>query len=402
MEKSSISAGKLHFAIACLLFFAMSCQKDIKKTVPAEVTESNTSAKGSHSNDFEQVNLVGDNSTYNPVRVDPRLINAWGMAFAPSGPDWISAEGTGLSVIYNTAGSDVRAPVAIPSPGSAGGGGHPTGVVFNSGTGFKLPNGNPARFIFDGLDGIISGWNSGNVALTMVDNSPHSVYTGLAIAADGVDTFLYAANFSKRRIEVYDNTWTRVFTKPFRDHDLPHGYSPFNIQNVGGNLYVMYAKVGHDGEEETGHGKGIVDIYKPNGRLIRRFVSADQLNAPWGVTMAPLAFWQDHQWDGDDDDDDDGYGHHHKNDHHGYHDNHHIKSVILVGNFGDGKINAYDQDGDFLGRLRQSNGKSIKIEGLWAISFAPATATSIDPNWLFFAAGPGDEEHGLFGYIKID
>jgi uncharacterized protein (TIGR03118 family) len=396
MEKITIKIANPVWVIATLLFLATGCQKNIEK--PAEDTQAasvQTAERGSIGKDFEQVNLVGDNDEYHPLRIDPNLINAWGMAFAPSGPDWISAEETGLSVIYNSAGGDVRPPVTIPSPGSTTGG-HPTGVVFNASGGFKLPNGNPAKFIFDGVDGVISGWNGGNAAVKVFDNSTTSVYTGLAIAADGVDSFLYAANFRTGTIDVYDVNWNQVWTKPFKDNHLPGGYAPFNIQNVGGNLFVMYAKVGPEGDEEVGHGNGFVDIYKPNGRLIRRFVSRDQLNAPWGVAMAPVAFWSSHKWDGDDDDDDND----HKGDgHHEHHEHHGIRSVMLVGNFGDGHINAYNQEGEFLGRLR-SDGKSIKIEGLWAISFAPATATTIDPNWLFFAAGPDDETHGLFGYIK--
>jgi uncharacterized protein (TIGR03118 family) len=397
MEKIFIRAGNPAWVIACLLLIATGCQKNIEKP-PADATVLTTEStaaqqRGSKPKDFEQVNLVGDNNEFNPVRVDPNLVNAWGMAFAPSGPDWISAHNTGLSVIYTAAGADVRPPVTIPSPSSTAGGGEPTGVVFNGSSGFKLPNGSSAKFIFVGEDGVISGWNGGNAAIRVFDHSANAVYTGLAIAADGVDSFLYAANFRTGKIEVYNKNWARVWTKPFRDFYLPWGYAPFNIQNVGGNLYVMYAKVGPDGDEVAAPGNGFVDIYKPNGRLIRRFVSRGQLNAPWGVAMAPATFWSGQKWDGDGDDDDNNEGHHEHNEHHD------IRSVILVGNFGDGHINAYNQDGEFLGRLR-SNGKSIKIEGLWAISFAPTTATTIDPNWLFFAAGPHDEAHGLFGYIK--
>lgn len=399
MEKISIKAGSLRWVVACLVIMAAGCQKNIEKPDDG-LTDSNhksnfAEARNSRGKNFEQVNLVGDDDTYQPARIDPNLKNAWGMAFAPSGPDWISAEVPGVSPIYNTLGADVRPPVSIPSPGSAAGGGHPSGIVFNGSGGFKLANGNPARFIFVGTDGIISAWNGGNVALTVYDNSATSAYTGLAIAADGVDTFLYAANFRTRKIEVYDKNWTKVNNKPFRDFFIPWGYAPFNIQNVGGNLYVMYAKVGSDGEEEVGAGKGFVDIFRPNGWLMRRFISRGQLNAPWGVAMAPTSFWSSKNWDGDEDDDDNDHGQGNGR-HRGHHE---IRNVILVGNFGNGQINAYNQDGEFIGKLR-SQGKAIKIEGLWAISFAPVTATTIDPDWLFFAAGPGDEEHGLFGYIK--
>jgi uncharacterized protein (TIGR03118 family) len=376
MKKNFIKTTKPGWVIVCLLLAAVGCQKN-PFPKPHELNAN-----------YEQVNLVGDNDEFNPLRVDPNLKNAWGMAFAPSGPDWVNAEVTGISAIYNTQGGDVRPPVAIPSPGSDAGGGHPTGIVFNGSSGFRLPNGNPARFIFVGVDGIISGWNGGNVAIKVKDHSATSVYTGLAIAADGADSFIYAANFRANRIEVYDTGWAEASGKPFTDPSLPQGYAPFNIQNVGGKLFVMYAKVNEEeGEEETGPGLGFVDIYYPNGKLIKRFVSGDKLNAPWGVASAPKAFWADQKGDGDEDNDKI------------IEKKHDPKTVILIGNFGDGHINAYDQDGEFIGQLR-SNGKAIEIEGLWAISFAPASATTIDPNWLFFAAGPGDEEHGLFGYIK--
>jgi uncharacterized protein (TIGR03118 family) len=377
MKTSTIKMTKRGLVIACLVLAVSGC---IKNPFP-KPNQLNAN--------YQQVNLVADDNQYDPMRVVPDLKNEWGMAFAPSGPDWVNAEGTGLSMIFNTQGGDVRPPVAIPSPGSDAGGGHPTGIVFNGSSGFRLPNGNPARFMFVGVDGLISWWNGGDVAIKVKDNSATSVYTGLAIAADGADSFIFAANFRTAQIDVYDTAWGEVSGKPFTDPSLPQGYAPFNIQNVNGNLFVMYAKVDvEEGEEEKGPGLGFVDIYHPNGQLIKRFVSGGKLNAPWGAAMAPTAFWKDQDWDGDDNgkmaD-----------------KNHHAKEVILIGNFGDGHINAYNQDGDFMGQLR-SNGKAIEIDGLWAISFAPATATSIDPNWLFFAAGPGDEEHGVFGYIKRD
>jgi uncharacterized protein (TIGR03118 family) len=200
------------------------------------------------------------------------------------------------------------------------------------------------------------------------------VYSGIALASDGGANFLYVANFSAGKIDVYDKDWAEV-DKPFSDPHIPSGYSPFNIQNIGGMLYVMYAKVGADGEEEKGPGKGYVDIYNPDGSLVSHFIAKGELNAPWGIAQAPAAFF--------DEDMDMGNTH----------------NAILVGNFGDGHINVYDESGKFLGPLR-SKQKPIEIDGLWAISFAPVTATTVDPGWLFFAAGPDDETHGLFGYIS--
>jgi uncharacterized protein (TIGR03118 family) len=379
MKKSFFEKSKPGFIIICLLLAVVGCKKNDPK--PAQLKAN-----------YEEVRLVANKDAYAAMRVDPTFINAWGIAFAPSGPAWVNTEETGLSFVLNTQGGDIRPPVAIPSPGSDAGGGHPTGIVFNGSSGFRLPNGNPARFIFVGTDGIISAWNGGNVAIKVKDHSADAAYTGLAIAADGADSFIYAANFRANSIDVYDTSWTEVSGKSFTDPSLPSGYAPFNIQNVNGNLFVMYAKVDvEEGEEEKGAGLGFVDIYQPNGHLIKRFASNGELNAPWGVAMAPTAFWANQKWDVDDEDD--GHKTGEKNHHHD------VTSVILIGNFGDGYINAYNQDGEFLGKLR-SDGKAIMIDGLWAISFAPATATSIDPNWLFFAAGPDDEQDGLFGYIK--
>ena len=167
---------------------------------------------------------------------------------------------------------------------------------------------------------------------------------------------------------MFDSSFTAV-NKTFADPDLPEGYSPFNIQNIGGQLYVMYAKLGSNGDEEKGAGLGYVDIYNPNGSLVKRLASQGELNAPWGVAVAPPGFL-----DGNN------------------------SNVILVGNFGDGNINAYSSDGSFMGKL-SSNGTPIVIDGLWGISFAPSSAATIPPTRLFFAAGPNDEQNGLFGYI---
>ena len=321
--------------------------------------------------DFQQVNLVANNDEYEAMRIDPAFINGWGIAFSGGGTAWVSAEGTGLSEVWDKLGTELRPAVAIPTVGDAMSGGHPSGQVFNSSSDFKLSNGNPARFIFAGLDGIISGWNGAPSAETAIDDSPSgAVYTGIALASVEGNNFLYVANFSAGKIDVYDKDWVEV-DMPFSDPHLPAGYSPFNIQNVGGKLYVMYAKIGSDGDEVKGAGLGIVDIYWPNGTLGKRFATSGALNAPWGVAAAPPEFW--------------GAGFD-------------VVNAILVGNFGDGRINVYDQSGKFVGPLR-SKEKPLEIDGLWGISFAPVTATTVNPGWLYFAAGPDDEADGLFGYI---
>ena len=373
IKKTTCSISYL-FLISMLLFNT-GCQKDLQNMNAEKQLSNGLSANKSKVpqllKDFTQVNLVGNNDEYNPARVDPLLVNGWGLAFSPTGIAWISAQGTGVSTVYNGEGSQVLPAVSIPSPGGATGG-NPTGIVFNGSTDFKLPNGNPARFIFDGVDGVISGWNGGPAAIKVIDNSSTSAYTGLAIANDGGNNFLYAANFRAGKIDVFDKDWAEVNTKPFMDPNLPAGYAPFNIQAVGQQLYVMYAKVDPaEGEEEKGPGLGYVDIYNTDGSFVKRFVSNGQLNAPWGIAWAPAGFF-------------------------GTDEN--AQPAILIGNFGDGHINAYSPNGNFLGQLR-AHGNPIVIEGLWAISFPPATATSINPNRLYFAAGPDDEEDGLFGYI---
>ena len=322
--------------------------------------------------DFQQVNLVANNDEYGAKRIDPAFINGWGIAFSGGGTAWVSSEGTALSEVWDKDGNQLIPAVTIPSPGDGATGGHPSGQVFNGTADFNLPNGKPARFIFAGLDGVISGWNGGPAAVTAIDDSPSgAVYSGIALASVEGNNFLYVANFSAGKIDVYDKNWAEV-DMPFKDPHIPAKYSPFNIQNVGGKLYVMYAKVGADGDEVKGAGLGFVDVYRTNGTLEKRFASNGALNAPWGVAAAPQDFW------GPDFD---------------------AIDAILVGNFGDGRINVYDQSGKFIGPLR-SKQKPLEIEGLWGISFAPVTATTVNPGWLYFAAGPDDETHGLFGYIS--
>jgi uncharacterized protein (TIGR03118 family) len=310
---------------------------------------------------FTQVNLVAsDTAQYSGSRTDPTLINGWGIAFSSFSSIWVSAEGTGVSTVYDKNGAQLLPNVTIP-------GGSPTGQVFNTTENFMLPDAAKALFIFAGDGGIISGWNSGTAAVKLIDNSSTSSYKGIAIAADSGANFLYAANFKTGKIDVFDSSF-QATSKSFTDSSLPSGYAPFNIQNIGDQLYVMYAKVGSDGEEEKGAGLGYVDIYNPNGSLVKRFVSQGELNAPWGVAKAPSGFIDS----GD---------------------------AILVGNFGDGRILAYNSNGEFLGALK-SGGNDISIDGLWGIGFAPSYATEIDPNFLYFAAGPNDEAKGAFGYIK--
>lgn len=355
-----------------LLMFVYSCQKDTNETKATQGEIATKTIPPKDLKDFTQVNLVGDNDAYDPVRIDPTLINAWGISFPTSGPAWVSSEGAGLSTIYSADGNSPRANVVIPPAGPLPLS-HPTGQVFNPTSDFKLPNGNPARFIFATAEGGVSGWNTGNLAIKKADAFPNAAFLGIALANDGTGNFLYVANFAQGKINVYDKDWAEVNNKPFVDAEIPDGFSPFNIQAIDGKLYVMYAQVDPaDGHEAEGPGLGYVSIFNPDGSFVKRFVSGGQLNAPWGIAKAPAGFWGEAS------------------------DN---TNVFLIGNFGDGRINAYDEDGNFLGQLR-SHGNPIEIEGLWGIAFAPSTSTAISRNWLFFTAGPDNETHGLFGYIK--
>ncbi len=324
--------------------------------------------------DFNQVNLVANTTGYDASRIDPAFINGWGIAFSPGGTAWVSVEGSGLSEVWDKLGNVLLPAVTIPTVGDAATGGHPTGQVFNNTADFKLPNGTKAFFIFAGDDGIISGWNGGPAAVTALDDSKSGAkYKGIALASVDGANFLYAANFTAQKIDVYDKGWVEV-DMPFKDPNIPTDYSPFNIQNIDGKLYVMYAKIGSTGDEVVGAGNGYVDIYNPNGSLIKRLASKGALNAPWGIAQAPAEFFDQDM------------------------DMPKVNNAILVGNFGDGRINVYDQSGNFIGPLRSKH-EPLKIDGLWGISFPPASATTIPQNWLYFAAGPAEETGGLFGYI---
>ena len=383
------------------------CQKgrDIPVTQKDKLEKQEMSRGGHHDDEgkgiksFTQVNLVANNSNYGAGLIDKALINGWGIAFSPTGIPWVASQGGGVSAVYNSEGTaTVLGPVNIPSPGGPKGG-NPTGVIFNPiATDFIIPSANAqpatgARFIFVGVDGIVSGWNGtrGVNAFAQINNVATSAYTGLAIAANGGSNFLYAADFRAGNIAVWDKTWAPVSMK-FKDPWLPWGYSPFNIQTIGEYLYVAYAKVAQDGRSQAGEGKGFVSIFKTDGSFVKRFASRDELNAPWGVAMAPAGFFPEATKSYDDDHH--GYGHYNR-DH-----SREPQPAILIGNFGDGRINVYSLRGKFLGQLK-SKKHTIKIDGLWAITFPPTTST-IDPNRLYFAAGPNQETDGLFGYIIKD
>jgi uncharacterized protein (TIGR03118 family) len=293
---------------------------------------------------------------------DPNLVNPWGISAGPATPFWVSNAGSGNSTLYNTSGTPLPLVVSIPHPG--GGPSVPTGQVFNSSSHF-----NGDRFIFASARGTISGWRGplGTTAETLVDRSADGAeFLGLAIANVGTNSYLYAADFARNRIEVVGSTGAPALTGNFSDATLPEGYAPFNIQNLGSSLYVTYALRGEDGFDVAGVGNGFVNEFAYDGTLLGRFASNGLLNSPWGLALAPDNFGE-------------------------------FAGNLLVGNFGDGTINAFDANtGDLIGTLKDSQGNPLINEGLWGLQFGNGGAGGT-LGTLYFAAGINDEQNGLFG-----
>jgi uncharacterized protein (TIGR03118 family) len=327
---------------------------------------------------YLQRNLVADSAAIPAEHIDPNLVNAWGIAFNPFGVVWVSANGTGKSTLYDGDGIPQTLVVTIP-PAVAGATGNPTGIVFYGGAGFIVRQGTlsgPSRFLFASEDGGISGWSPGvnpTNAIRVVNNTG-AIYKGLAISAGGSRALLYASDFRNNRIDVFDTTFAPVALpgRPFYDPHLPAGFAPFGLQAINGDIYVTYAKQNADRTDDvTGRGFGFVSVFTPNGELVRRFASGGVLNAPWGIALAPASFGR-------------------------------FGNRLLVANFGDGAINAFDVDtGFFVGRLKGKDRKPIAIDGLWGIAFGNGVANQ-PTNTLFFTAGPDDEQRGLYGRLDVD
>ncbi len=311
------------------------------------------------------------------ANVDRNLVNAWGIAFNPTGFVWVANQGSSTSTLYDGNGVPQTLVVAIP-PGSAGAA-RPTGIVFNGSTDFKVTqNGvtGASPFIFVGEAGTVSGWSPAvnrTNAVTVVDTGGTAVYKGLAIASASGANRIYATDFRNSRIDVYDATWQKVDAarQRFVDPNLPAGYAPFGIQAAGNRIYVTYVQRNAAGTEEVkGAGLGLIDAYDTSGALIGRVASGGALNAPWGMAIAPANF-------GD------------------------FSNSLLVANFGDGKINAYNPGtGAFMGTVNRAANTPIVIEGLWGIAFGNGVQAQ-PTNVLFYTAGPGDETHGQYGRITL-
>jgi uncharacterized protein (TIGR03118 family) len=319
---------------------------------------------------YVQTNLVADQPGWAPV-TDPNLVNPWGLSQGATTPLWVSDNGTNLTTLYTapTGTAATIVPLVVKIPGGA-----PTGQLFNSTTSFVLPDGSPAFFIFASESGRITAWNPGlspiTSAVTEV-NTHKAVYKGLALLP-GTSPELLAANFHSGRIDVFDSSFARMDlgAGAFTDPALPAGYAPFNVFVSGGRVLVSYAKQDAEKHDDiAGNGHGFVDAYSTSGAFMAHLVWQGALNSPWGMTIAPAGFGK-------------------------------FAGDLLVGNFGNGRIHAYDQwTGQFEGTLRDASGTAIAIDGLWGL--LPGNGTSAPASDVWFAAGPGGEAHGLLGLLSL-
>jgi uncharacterized protein (TIGR03118 family) len=324
-------------------------------------------APGAPKGSFTATPLTSNGGVPAP-KTDAHLVNAWGLVSGPTTPWWVADNGADLSTLYNATGTKQALEVHVA--------GAPTGVVFNGTTGaFPVGTAATGRFIFDTEAGQILAWAAGAAATPEV-TTPGAVYKGLAIATTATGPQLYATDFANGKVDVVSSTWGSVTSAGgFVDPELPAGYAPFGIQAIGSRIFVTYAQQGEGGDEAHGQSLGIVDAYDLDGRLLARVARHGQLDAPWGLALAPDGFG--------------AYG-----------------GDLLVGNFGDGQINAYEElpNGQFVhrGELRDADNRSLSIDGLWALEFGHGAANNGPPTTLFFTAGPNDEADGLFGTITAD
>jgi len=296
---------------------------------------------------------------------DPLLQNAWGLVYAPGSPFWVSDEWDGWSTLYDGAGVPQSLQVVVP-PASGTGPGSPTGIVFNvSKTDFQIDTW-PSVFLFATLDGTIQGWSTFNKSASLIavnNSSSKASYTGLAITSKSSGNFLYAADFNNNKIDMYDNTFKLV--KSFSDSTIPKGFVVFNVQDIKGKLYVAYVSA-------TGGGGGFIDIFTEAGKFVKRFTHGAPLNQPWGFAIAPANFGP-------------------------------LSNTLLISNnTNTGTINGFNlTTGKFVGTIKNSAGKAIKIDQLWGIEFGGGTVNNGKKNQLYFTAGPNNNVNGLFGVIAF-
>jgi uncharacterized protein (TIGR03118 family) len=332
---------------------------------------------------YQEKDLVSDTQAEGPNPADPQLKNPWGIARGTGTPWWVSDNAAGVSTLYDGTGKNQGLVVNIPHSSQTTAG-SPTGIVFNGSSDFEVSKGNPAIFIFASFDGTISGWNF-NVdlhnAIPKVTGSADSILTGATIAQIGDKRYLYVADIRKGEITVYDTTFTAVELSEhaFHQDHVPNGFTPFNVQNIGNNLYVTYAK---QNKTKTfvsfGAGLGYVDVFSPDGKFLMQLEHNDSLNAPWGLTLAPSDFGS-------------------------------FSRRVIVGEFGSGWISAFDAvTGKFIDNFKDQNNMVLTIVGpgaLWALAFGDGEPNSDPPgvpaNALFFTAGPlvNGVFHGLFGTL---
>jgi uncharacterized protein (TIGR03118 family) len=312
---------------------------------------------------------------------DPNLVNPWGIATTSSSPFWIGNNGSGTSTLYGTTGTPVALVVTIPTTAGPTGGAV-SGVIANTTTAFSIADGKPASFIFCTEDGTVSGWNGtvspAGVATISVDNTKaNSVFKGCVIGGTAAAPVLYVTDFHNAVVDMFDANFKPIAsTTAFLDPSIPVGYGPFGIANFGGKIYVTYAKqdsAKHD--DVAGAGNGYVDVFDASGNLVTQLISKGALNSPWGMQIAPATFGQ-------------------------------FSGALLVANFGDGTINAFDPaKGTPLGTLMDSTSHILTIPGLWGLLFGNGGKGG-DTSTLYFTAGsPGPygeaaESHGLFGSIQ--
>lgn len=308
------------------------------------------------------------------ANLDANLINAWGLSRGSGGPWWVSANGTGVSTLYNGTGVPQPLVVTVPTPDGTGTS-SPTGTVFNPTTAFLAAPGKKSVFLFVTEDGTISGWNptvDPTHAVLLVNRAGKAIYKGCAIAQGKTGPQFYATNFQSGRVEVFDASFNRLKTREdaFRLDRLGRDWAAFNIQNVGGNLVVTFAHraVGSK-DEDHGAGLGFAAVFSPSGRFLLFLEHGAWFNAPWGVALAPGDFGA-------------------------------LTHRLLVGNFGDGTIHAFNlMTGKHEGAMLDAAGQPLAIDGLWAISVGGGTANNGSATALFFTAGPNDEGDGILGQL---